>query len=102
MKKSLLIAPILLLSACATPLPGVGPGAIFTETTEAVSANNNIPSTRRGEACATNILGIVSTGDSTVDTAKRQGGITRVSSIDRSFYSILGVYAKACTIISGN
>ena len=93
---------ILLLSGCAIPLPGSGGGSIFTEVTEAVQANNAVEISRRGEACSTNILGIVSTGDSTVEKAMRNANVSRVATIDRYFYSILLVYAKACTQVAGN
>ncbi len=100
--KLLLSLALLSVSACAAPLASSGPGAIFTEVTEAVQANNGVSASKTGEACAQNILGIVSTGDSTVATAKRAAGISRVATIDRSFWSILGVYAKACTRVAGS
>lgn len=89
------------LSACAAPLASTGPGAIFTEVKEAVQANNGVKISKSGEACAQNILGIVSVGETTVEAAKKNAGITQVATIDRSFWSILGVYAKACTVVAG-
>ena len=100
--KKLLIAGLFMLSGCAAPLASSGPGFIFTEVKEAVQANNGVSSAKRGEACAQNILGIVSTGDTTVETAKRMSGINSIATIDRSYWSILSVYAKACTVITGN
>ena len=102
MKKLLIVSGVLLLtSACAAPMASSGPGGIFTEVTEGVQANNGVAINKSGEACAQNILGIVSTGDSTIDTAKKNAGITKVATIDRSFWSILSVYAKACTKVAG-
>jgi len=92
----------LTLGGCAVPLPSVGPGGVFTDVKEAVQAVNDVAGSRRGEACGQNILGIVSTGDYTVEAAKRAAGITRVATIDRSYWSILCVYAKACTVVTGN
>ena len=100
--KKLLAISLLVLSGCAAPLASSGPGMIFTDVKEAVQANNGVAAPKRGEACAQNILGIVSTGDSTVETAKRMANINSVATIDRSFWSILSVYAKACTVVSGN
>ncbi len=93
---------LLLFTACANTLPSAGPGWIFTGATEAVQANNGVEITHRGEACAINILGLVSAGDSTVEKANRNGNITRVATIDRSFFSILGIYGSACTQVAGN
>jgi hypothetical protein len=100
--KLILSLALLSVSACAAPLASTGPGGIYTEVTEAVQANNGVRISKSGEACAQNILGIVSTGDSTVATAKKMAGISNVATIDRSFWSILGVYAKACTQVAGS
>jgi len=102
LKHIALCSVVLLFTACAHTLPASGPGWVFTEATEGVQANNGVEISRRGEACASNILGIVSTGDSTVEKAARNGNITRVATIDRSFFSVLGVYGKACTQVAGN
>ncbi len=54
-----------------------------------------------GEACATSILGVVATGDASIDTAKKNGGVAQVTAVDHHTKSILGVYAKFCTIVYG-
>lgn len=56
---------------------------------------------KRGEACAVNFLGAVATGDASIDTAKKNGGITRVASVDQSSTRVLGYYARFCTIVKG-
>jgi hypothetical protein len=56
---------------------------------------------KSGEACAQNILGIVSTGDSSIEMAKKNSGITKIATIDRTYWSILSVYGKACTKVAG-
>ena len=101
-KRIITFALLSTLAACAHPLPSAGPGGVFTEAKEAVQANNGVAITKRGEACAQNILGIVSTGDTTVEAAKHAAGITNVATIDRSYWSILSAYGKACTIVAGN
>ena len=56
---------------------------------------------KRGEACAQNILGLVATGDASIDSAKRNAGITRVASVEQTAARVLGYYAKYCTIVRG-
>jgi hypothetical protein len=56
---------------------------------------------KRGEACASNILGLVATGDASIDTAKRSAGITRVASVEQTATRVLGYYAKYCTVVKG-
>jgi hypothetical protein len=57
--------------------------------------------TREGKACAQSILGMVATGDASIDAAKKAGGITEVSSVDHSSNSVLGITAEFCTIVHG-
>ncbi len=56
---------------------------------------------KRGEACAHNILGLVATGDASIDTAKHNGDITKVASVEQSSVQGLGYYARYCTIVYG-
>ncbi|HYO51225.1 TRL-like family protein [Archangium sp.] len=56
---------------------------------------------KSGEGCATSILGIVTTGDTSVNETTRKANINRVSHIDYRFENILGVYAKYCVIVYG-
>ncbi len=57
--------------------------------------------TKTGEACATSILGIVASGDASIDAAKQAGGINEVLSVDYKSTSVLGLYASFCTIVKG-
>ena len=56
---------------------------------------------KRGEACAQNYLGLVATGDASIDTAKKSAGITKVASVEESSTRVLGYYARFCTIVKG-
>lgn len=57
---------------------------------------------KKGMACQTSILGAVATGDASIEAAKKAGGITKVTSVDATSNSILGFYAKYCTVVRGN
>ena len=65
-----------------------------------VSANNL--GAKRGESCVMSILGLVTTGDASVTTAAKAGGITKVSHVDHETTNIIGVYAKFCTQVVGD
>lgn len=101
-KICLLIACALSLSNCAMPRPSAGAGWIYTDVKEGEYVDNKVEISRNGEACATNVLGIASTGDATIDTAKRVSNIKNVATIDRSYFSVLGIFAKGCTVVQGN
>lgn len=57
---------------------------------------------KRGEACAQNILGAVAWGDASIDSAKRNGGITQVATVEYLPTRVLGYYAKFCTVVHGD
>lgn len=90
-----------LLAGCAnvaTPTAGL----FYTKVQGPITTGNGTNTTKTGQACATNILGIIATGDASIDAAKKAGGIATVSSVDHDSTSILGLYAKFCTVVKGN
>lgn len=89
------------LAGCAQVPSDMG-FALIVDSQEPVSATEASVASKRGEACATNIVGIIAQGNASIDAAKRNGGITQVTSVDSSVYSVLGLYAKVCTIVRGN
>jgi hypothetical protein len=100
--KFLAVTSLVLTGACAMPLNSAGPGWIYTSVKEGVDIDNTQKMTKMGKACSTNILGIVSTGDSSVQTAKREGNISNVAVMDRDYFSVLGLFSKSCLIVKGN
>jgi hypothetical protein len=103
MKKTLTfftLSMLLLALNCATP--GFGPdGALFTSAKIGTYGTGK-PASRTGEACASSILGLVAIGDASVEAAKSQGGINDVSYVDYQIFSVLGLYARLCTVVRGN
>lgn len=93
------LASVLVLASCATP--GFGPnGGLFTSTTVGVSADGQ--GSKTGEACASSILGIAAMGDASVKAAAASAGISKVKSVDLKSFSILGLYANLCTVVTGD
>ncbi len=105
MKKIAIVAALgaaVALSACARPPSDLGLATIWTDSQEPWAVTEASVASKRGEACGENILGVVATGDHSIDAAKRNGGITQVTSVDKDISSILGLYAKVCTVVRGN
>ena len=97
-------ALLLLLQGCATFAfvgQGTAVGFIYTDATTPQHVTDNVLGKKKGEACATSILGVVTTGDASIRAAADAGGIKEISAIDSSFKNILGVYATYCTVVSG-
>ena len=101
------LAPLLLLglSGCATfAFPGSRSaiGLVYTDARTPQAPTPNTIGKKKGEACATSILGIFTTGDARIRAAADAGNIDNISAVDVSIMNILGIYAKMCTIVSGS
>ena len=102
--KKLLLALILFGALASTGCGAVfpyQPGPIYTDYQTPAMATQNETGNKMGEACQTNILGLVATGDASVSTAAKNGGITKVNSVDTKFKTILGIFSESCTVVSG-
>jgi len=102
--KSLLLIPIAFIIASCSSGPHVNNGLIYAGqkgpiTVEDAGKGNDL---KKGQACATNVLGIISLGDNSIATAKRNGKLTNVSYADYETSSILGIYTSVCTNVVGN
>jgi hypothetical protein len=99
MKKIIGVFALLTLVGCV----GRGPlhGGWYQDTTYPIAETSNQAGNRVGEACGSQILGLIATGDASVEAARRNGGITMVSSVDEATTNILGIYGKACTVVRG-
>jgi hypothetical protein len=99
MKKLLVITAVTLaLTACATPPTEVG-GALFNITQQPLLVSAQ-PGKKVGRACAQNILGLFITGDMSVEAAKKNGGITKVATVDKDIKGY-AVWAEVCTVVTG-
>ncbi|MEL6365213.1 MAG: TRL-like family protein [Pseudomonadota bacterium] len=87
------------LSACATPFPM---GVLYTDVDVPAGAAAGTSATKEGRACIQSYFGLIATGDGSVDTAKREGGITRIASVDVEVSNILGFIGEYCTVVRGN
>ena len=91
---------IILLSGCAVrPTQAV----IYSNTTTPVNATNSTSGAKKGisDECV-NILGIIATGDCSIQSAKENGKISKVSTVDWKGINFLGIYARGNTIITGD
>ena len=99
----LALLPALLLSGCATSsiTSHTGPGFIYTDHYESESVTANQIGRKRGQACTENVMGLVTWGDASNVAAMKNGGVTVVSSVDHYYHSVLSLYGKMCTIVTG-
>ena len=96
--KTMAVAAVLSLVSCAS-VPNVA--TIYTDVTEAHTATSNVVGTKVGSATATNVLGILATGDASINAAAKQAGIKKISHVDTKKFSILGLFTTLTTYVYG-
>jgi hypothetical protein len=103
-----MIIPLVLffLSGCATSYPT---GVLYTEFKNAGSIGVGSTTTRGaityskvGKATCTSVLSLVATGDASIETAAKNGGIKNIKFIDHQAKNILGIYGEYTTIVYGD
>jgi len=83
--------------AVATPAVGVA----YTDVKWSGPVTSNAAATKTGKAEASTIMGLVATGDASVEAAAKNGGITKIHHVDYHTTNILGVYGKIITTVYG-
>lgn len=64
-------------------------------------SSNSAVGSKSGTSEAIGILGLVSTGDASLKTAAKNGGIETITGADYNFTNIIGVYQKFETVAHG-
>ena len=97
MKSILGLSLLLILSGCAhAPVTGL----LYSDVTYPSTATSNPTGNRIGESCASSILGLIAMGDASIETARRNGGINMITSIDEHYLNYF-FYQKSCTVVRG-
>ncbi|WP_447600807.1 TRL domain-containing protein [Nitrospira sp. Nam80] len=78
-------------------------GGVYTETTSgSLIMDNGATPTKEGKACGQWIV-VVGTGDTSIETAMKNGGVKKVIFVTQTVKSILGpIYGEVCTVVKGN
>ena len=99
MKKLYLLLPfVAVLAACAIPSLETG-SSWFSQTQQPMMVGVE-RGTKIGRACAKNYFGIYTEGDMSIATAKRNGNISKVATVDKDVKGYL-IYAEVCTVVTG-
>ena len=88
-----------ILGGCATAVPI---GTVYTGVKLPVLATaieGNAP--KVGMATCTSVLSMFAWGDASINTAKKNGGISKVHHVDWEASNILGLYGKYTVIVYG-
>lgn len=87
---------------CAMVASPVGNGALYTDVHGPVATGPEAASGKSGKACAANYLGFVAVGNASIEAARKNGGISRISTVDHRSFGVLGIYTQFCTVVSGS
>ena len=88
---------LLILSSCAWSTEG----ALVSLPTTPVAAGENVGTSKEGKAVCWNVLGIAAWGDCSVEAAKKAGGISKVATVDKENFGILGIVFKTTVVVKG-
>ena len=94
----------LTIAGCAASAMSPVRGALYTDAKGPVAATSLAEGTeapKMGTASATSILGLLGTGDASIEAAMDEGNITSVYWVDYESYGILGIYAEYTVIVYG-
>ena len=84
---------------CATPFPM---GTVYTEVKLPIAATaNSGTATKVGTSECISVLAIVAIGDASIESAKKDGGITKIHYVDYEVKNILGIIGKYKVIVYG-
>ncbi len=87
-----------LLSGCASSFPV---GTIYTNLKLPVSATGSAGSSKVGHGECVSYFSLVTKGDASIETAMKNGNITKVSHVDWEVENILGVVGKYKVTVYG-
>jgi len=105
MKKSSLLAACaaaVLFTGCISA-PFTPPMGLYSEVSAPLSTEGTIDiGSKRGEASAKTILGLVATGDCSIAEAAKNGGLSTIKHIDYRYQNILGIVQETTVIVYGD
>jgi hypothetical protein len=95
----LVFAAAIFFVGCATPYPV---GSFYTELKLPVTATSNSGKALKvGTAQCESFLSLIARGDASIETAKKNGGITKVHHVDWEVENILGIIGKYKVTVYG-
>ena len=102
---SLAAASLVLFAGCASVVPpaqsGSLNGGLYAKVSAPLWVTSNSGGTKCGSASATSILGIVATGDASIQAAASSAGITKIQHVDQTVEHVLMFWAKYTVTVYG-
>lgn len=96
----MIMAVAALMSSCAAVQSPVSAWA-YVDVKGPLAVTGNSGSSKVGTAECQGILGLIATGDASVQTAAKSAGISKIHHVDYESSSILGIIAKYKVVVYG-
>ncbi len=94
-------AAAVLFSGCAMTVGTPATGFLYTDAQGPGHAATPNKIAKTGTSTCTSVLGLLASGDCSISTAAKNGGISKVSTVDYKVKNILGIYATTEIIVTG-
>jgi len=94
---------VMFLTGCLSA-PFVPPlGGVHSNVNAPLSVDHNrsTVTTKQGEASSVCILGLVSFGDASTQSAAESGGLKTIQYLDYNYFNVLGIYQETTVIAHG-
>lgn len=89
------------LASCSTIGTQSGIGSLYTGVSEGQMVTSNQLGTKVGKGSTIGVLGLVSIGDASIQSAANSAGIKKISHVDCKKMSVLGLFAKYDILVYG-
>jgi hypothetical protein len=87
-------------SGCASAIPM---GSIYTEVSfPGGVGNGEVSYSKFGKATSNSYFALIAAGDSSIETAAKNGGITNIKFVDYKAKNILGIFGEYTTYVYGD
>jgi hypothetical protein len=96
-----LIAAIIVSLGTGCVQSPTGPGIIYMNVKGPLGPAGGTATPKVGKSCARVVLALFAWGDASIETAKRNGGITEVTTLDHTSFNLLG-FGSFCTVVHGS
>lgn len=93
---------VIAMAGCATGISPVS-GALYTNVKGPITATSmeNYTVKKVGRSTAKSLFGLIASGDASIHTAAKNGGITKIHHVDYHTKTVLGVVSEVTIIVYG-
>lgn len=78
-----------------------GPGILYMDVKGPMASARGEGTGKVGRACANTFFALFAVGDASIETAKRNGGIREVTTVDHHSTNVIG-FGSFCTVVTGS